>query len=47
VRHVHEEAGNKRLPNVDIIVFARELGTSQGKIEACHKTCQLLSNTVP
>jgi hypothetical protein len=46
MRHMHEEARHKRLPNVDIVVFASELCASKRKIEPSHETCQLLPHTV-
>jgi hypothetical protein len=43
---MHKEARHQRLPNVDVVVFARELSASKRKVEAHHESCQLLQHTV-
>jgi hypothetical protein len=44
--HMHEKSRDKRLPDVDVVVFAGEFSACERQIEASHQACQLLAHTV-
>lgn len=46
VTHLHEEAGDQRSADVDVVVSAAELGAPPRQVEALHDPGQLLPHVV-
>ena len=44
--YLHEEPGHKSLSDVEIVVFAGELGAGPTQVETVHDTRELLANVV-
>ena len=44
--HLHEEARDKGLPDVDVVVAAGEVGAGSAQVEAVHDARQLLPYVV-
>lgn len=44
--HLHEEPGHKRLPDVEVVVPAGELGAGPPEVEPVHDSRQLFSDVV-
>ena len=44
--HLHEEAHDERLPDVDVVVTTRELGAGPAQVEPVHDPRKLLSYIV-
>ena len=44
--YLHKEARHESLPNVEVVVFAGELGTCSTQVEAIHDARELLTDVV-
>ena len=44
--YLHEEAGDERAPDVEVVVAAREVGAGAPQVEAVHDAAELLAHVV-